>query len=445
MVRKFTERQVVQSWQQLLAQTTELLTESGEWLRVVYPGRLNDGRGADFRDAVIATGRGLSRGDIEVHVSARGWQAHRHHQDPAYNRVVLHVVMRPDAGWATTLENGRSIPVVALNRQPGWNRDLVEESQPDFNGSHMPCRKTALSDEKALANLLDRAGDARFLAKAAKFESDPGNTGAGQALYAGIMGSLGYAKNKLPFLELARRVPLQTLESLVRDRTSDEDCLAQLQARLLGTAGLLPSQRRDKHLTKDDEWVDRLERLWAASHHAEAMSAGDWQLFRVRPSNSPARRIAAMSHLLLRHEDLPGETLRMVQQASDCRRLERELEVTTSGYWAGHTDFGSAVTDCPTLLGASRAADMIVNALLPFAFARGKMASQPKLGEQALDLYRHYPGLAANSVEKHMRQQLGLDSRLARSARRQQGLIHLYQTWCTQGRCPACPLSLLSG
>ncbi len=90
---KVSEGQVVKLWQRQLLKGTELITEAGEPIRIIYPGRVNDDRGADFRDAVIATKSGLVKGDIEVHVKSGGWRAHRHHQDTVYNRVILHVVL----------------------------------------------------------------------------------------------------------------------------------------------------------------------------------------------------------------------------------------------------------------------------------------------------------------------------------------------------------------
>lgn len=87
------ESQVVKLWQHQLLGGVSMVTEEGEPIRIVYPGRLNDGRGADFRDVVIATDRGLMKGEVEVHVKSSSWRAHRHHQDPAYNQVILHVVM----------------------------------------------------------------------------------------------------------------------------------------------------------------------------------------------------------------------------------------------------------------------------------------------------------------------------------------------------------------
>ena len=124
--------------------------------------------------------------------------------------------------------------------------------------------------------------------------------------------------------------------------------------------------------------------------------------------------------------------------------LEKGLIVTTDGYWANHFDFGRASrTANPTLLGSRRAADITINILLPFTLAWAKLDSQPRLAEKALDLYRHYPKLAANTLERHMKRQLGLNNDMVGSAQRQQGLIHIYHTLCTRGRCHFCPLSQL--
>jgi len=78
--------------------------------------------------------------------------------------------------------------------------------------------------------------------------------------------------------------------------------------------------------------------------------------------------------------------------------------------------------------------------LLPFTLAWSQVTSQRDLERKAVDLYRRYPKLAANSVERHMKHQLGLNNNLVNSAQRQQGLIHIYNTLCTQGRCHCCPL-----
>lgn len=90
---KITENQVAQIWQQNLMDNAELITEDGKPIEIIYPGRLNNEQGADFRDAVIVVNKELIRGDVEIHVRSGDWWNHKHHLDPVYNRVVLHVVM----------------------------------------------------------------------------------------------------------------------------------------------------------------------------------------------------------------------------------------------------------------------------------------------------------------------------------------------------------------
>jgi len=446
------ESLIVKIWQHLLLDKTELVTEDGEPIKIVYPGRVNDDRGADFRDAVIVTSQGLAKGDIEVHVKSSSWRAHRHHHDPAYNRVILHVAMWRNTKLATNLQNGKNIPILALHKyikgQLSQRTDEIEMLAP----LNMPCLKAAeRPTTSVMTEFLDSAGEERFLAKAAGFQAGLVQTGASQSLYQGIMATLGYSKNKLPFLELASRLPLQILESITQDKIPDEECLARQQALLLGTAGLLPSQRLNWHPENElnSKWIDKLERLWASFRPTEAMPPNAWHMFKVRPHNYPIRRIAAMSHILLRYrgKGIFEDVVNMVKETplsqGHCRP-EKWLQVTTNGYWATHTDFGlSSRTRNVTLLGRGRAADIIVNAILPFTFAWSRLASYPELEKKAFELYRYYPRLSVNAVERHMRNQLGLSSSLVNSARRQQGLIHIYNTLCTQGRCNHCPLAQL--
>jgi hypothetical protein len=431
-------------WQQLMDRA-ELTTADGEPIRIIYSGRKNDDRGADFRDAVIATDRGIIKGDIEVHVKTSHWQAHRHYQDPAYNRVILQVVLWHDTEAATSLHNGKTVPTLALDRYLGG----ATEHWTGLIPSSMPCRRPVKGlATDTLAKLLDRGGEERFWAKATEFHAELSQTEANQCLYQGIMEALGYAKNKPPMLKLARRVPLHRLQSITGDGISEQECLARLQALLLGTAGLLPSQRRDRHREHDSEtWVDQLEGLWAASGYTQAMSEDEWHLFKVRPNNFPLRRIAAMSYLILRYRQrgIVAEVIDMINQTPVSQgylRLEKGFRVTADGYWASHFDFNlKSRNNNPTLLGRWRAADIAVNVLLPLAHAWGKANSQPEVERKAVDFYCHYPRLATNTVEKHMINQLRLNSGQVNSARRQQGLIHIYNTLCCQGKCNDCPLN----
>jgi hypothetical protein len=153
-----------------------------------------------------------------------------------------------------------------------------------------------------------------------------------------------------------------------------------------------------------------------------------------------------MSYLILQYREkgIFEEVINKIREVPVSKghhELEKMLQISSNGYWASHLDFGSGSRlILPTLLGGRRASDIVVNVLLPFAFAWGKFNSQLELVKKALDLYCGYPSLTVNAVERHMRSQLRLSSNLINSAQRQQGLIHIYNTLCSQGKCHRCRL-----
>lgn len=184
LAASITESQLIELWRRQLLDSRRLVTEDGEAIEIVYPGRLNRDRGADFQDAVIATGRGLSKGDIEVHVNSGDWQGHRHHRDAVYNRVVLHVVMRHNSRTATIRLDGLEVPVLALDK---YLRDPVGQwftQLPPATITSVPCCRVGhSSDVSATAGCLDRAGEERFRDKAVGLQTDITRTELGQLLY----------------------------------------------------------------------------------------------------------------------------------------------------------------------------------------------------------------------------------------------------------------------
>src|SRR5512136_2514952 len=81
-------------WEHRLYNPVGLRTADGESVTVFSPGSPNYDSGPDFTDALIRIGTILFRGDVELHVYAGDWAAHRHHLDTRYNGVILHVALR---------------------------------------------------------------------------------------------------------------------------------------------------------------------------------------------------------------------------------------------------------------------------------------------------------------------------------------------------------------
>jgi hypothetical protein len=439
---RFSEKQAALIWQQMVGK--ELPSSEDELFSVIYPGRNNGDNGPDFRDAVIVNKSHLTKGDVEVHVKSSDWYSHEHHADAEYNNVILHVVMWHDCSSATLLQSGKPIPVLCLAKALRHQAYLLPHQ--------LPCSPILDHvDGQTLEKLLNAAGEERFEQKARHFQVQHSAftaLSAGQVLFRGMMRALGYAKNTKPFADLADRMPLDSLES--------REGLALKQALLLGTAGLLPSQRRPGKFAREKE-VQELEQIWqSAGKQVETMKESDWTFSHIYPNNSPVRRIVAQSYLLERYcaGKLLARILQLVKEASlpnGHQALENGLTVAGDGYWQDHFDFGVRSKTNPVLntgrikygalLGNSKAGEIVVNVILPFAFSWGKLADEPGLMKKAMGLYNSYPQLAENEITRHMAKQLGLEELFDFTACHQQGLIHIFRNYCREGRCIECPLA----
>ena len=280
------ERALAQYWRDHGASLPPLQCDDGSRLRVVYPGRASSAAGPDFRDAVLQRESGeVVRGDVELHLRRRGWEAHGHHTDSGYNGVVLHVVLH-GGDTPITLASGRRVPTAALFPRTLGARARREAPPP------RPLPLAALPTAPSrLARTLDREGDARFFTKVRSFALQPGATAdPSDALYRGLMGGLGYGGNSAAMLRLAEGLPLRALERSLRG-VRREDRRAALASTLLGASGLVVAGRLTRR----------------AGCHAGGRAAGgreeEWKLFRVRPANHPSRRLEGMAALLDRAWD----------------------------------------------------------------------------------------------------------------------------------------------
>jgi hypothetical protein len=436
---KFSEKQVSLIWQQIVGK--ELTSSEDELVSVIYPGRANGDNGPDFRDAVIVNKSHLTKGDVEVHVKSSDWYSHEHHVDAEYNNVILHVAMWHDCNSATLLQSGNPVPVLCLAKALQHQAYLLPYQLPCFQIlDHV--------DRQNLVKLLNTAGEERFKQKAMHFQTKilrpalralSAGEEAGQVLFRGMMRALGYAKNTKPFEDLADRMPLNSIES--------REGLALKQALLLGTAGLLPSQRWQGKVDREKE-VQKLEQIWqSVGKKVKTMKESDWNFSHIYPNNSPVRRIIAQSYLLERYCEgkLLAGILQLVKEAplpGGHRVLENGLTVAGDGYWRDHFDFDvKSKTKISALLGNSKAGEIAVNVILPFTFSWGKLANEEKLTEHAIELYRNYPKLAENCITRHMKKQLFLEEPFDFTACHQQGLIHVFRNYCREGRCSECPLA----
>jgi hypothetical protein len=443
-----TEAQLAVIWRGRRFPAGALVTRDGVPVRVIFQGRAGRGPGPDFRGAVIAGPSGLPlRGDVELHVRSSSFRAHGHETDPAYADVILHVVFDDDTGVDTPLPGGRTAPVVAL---APWVARRAEDLERWLQTPLLwrePCHDAVMRlGEAGVIAALDIEGDHRLEEKASRTAESVRQHGVEQALYEGVLQAMGYGGNAPAMLALARLLPWRRLDRLTR---GSPDRRMHMEALLLGTAGLLPSQRR--HRGPIESYVTQLERIFAAT---ELPSLGHerWKLWGVRPANMPARRIAGCAALFAR-EGGPANLL----TALDARTINdcvRPFMLRPHGFWrdrydpaanpagAGPAGAGPAEAGPARLghgfIGRSRALEIVINVVIPAAMA----AEDRALAAKARALYERLPRTAVYGVTRFIEQALASEGvRVPVNARRAQGLLSLHRDWCSQSGCGRCPLS----
>lgn len=436
-----------------------LKTTSGKTVEVLYPGTQNMDAGPDFKDAILKLDGSLIKGDIEVHLGASGWYAHRHHTDPAYNNVVLHIISEePRAEDLIEREDGVQVQQIYVkipkdSCETGSEKNTAKEQSSQIVEN---CPLSETNEWKILATI-HTAAEQRLREKVEQLQEDLIHCSWDHLIYKKILEALGYSKNQMPFRRLSELVPFETVCSEMQ-WVAEEMALKKCTALLYGAAGLLPSQIKDSELNLDSELLDYvapLEYLWdQMSHRLEIkpMRAHEWQFFRLRPQNFPTRRIAGMVELLFKfykqgfltcfHKMFAGN-------AEDYKKLTRELElkltVNAYGFWSHHYKFDGSLDRSTakkesTLIGKDRARDIIVNTVIPTMFLYASESQEGSLKNTVRELFRRFPKLAENTTTRKMRDQLfdGGRSKAVKFSFQQQGLIYLDKLYCSSLRCSEC-------
>lgn len=396
-----------------------LKTTKGETITILNFGFHNYNAGPDFLNATIKISDTTWVGHVEMHTSASDWLRHKHHLDPAYNNVILHVVYNDDAIAITMCE--QTIPTLVLKNRIE-NRVIDEYQRLLLNADWVPCAaqfdkinptKLEIYLERMLIERLENKCKiiSQYLANS-KNDWE-------YVCYKLIIKYLGLKVNSEAFEMLSDKVPYSLL---VKNRTS----VSMLESLLFGQAGLLHKA--------PDLYTQSLKKeyLYLQKKHAlEPMTGIEWRFARMRPSNFPSIRVAQIAALYFKTPKIFNAIIRHPSIAT----FKEILNICLHEYWDTHYIPGKPSNPKQKHLGLQTVHLIIINAYIPLVFTYAKIKGDVLLKETAIDLYRKLPK-EKNVIIDNWK---ALGVKISNSAS-SQALIELKMQYCNKLKCLNCPI-----
>jgi hypothetical protein len=406
-------------WQFQYFDKHSLATHAGEAVQVFHPGIRNTHAGPDFSDARILIGALEWRGSVEIHIQSSGWLEHRHSDDAAYEKVILHVVWENDKPIVRS--DGSLMPTLELKNRVdltlwGSYKKLIT------GGDGIPCSgmwnhvndvvKLSMFDKVVIQRLEHKAQFAIGLLK--------DNLGDWEeTTYQLLMKNFGFKVNADSFLQLARSIPFKLIHK-------HRDHPAQVEALLFGQAGFLDDLQHDDYAYRLSHEYTLLGKKYSLLDRK--MHASQWRFLRMRPANFPTVRLAQVAAVLIRQAILFSE----LHTSASVSELSRKLMVPQSAYWQHHYQPGKPAAHVP-MLGKTSAHNIIINTLVPLLVAYSLTHDDPVYMDRAINVLQQLPA-EKNSITRHW-SSLGQD---ITSSFDSQACIELYNAYCLKKRCLEC-------
>jgi hypothetical protein len=403
-------------WRYSLLSNLPLRNSKGEEVVVHNPGELNTNAGPDFSNGHVTIGDFSWYGAVEIHLKSSDWISHKHHFDPAYEKVILHVVFENDRD--IFLKTAGDLPVVELKSHIDIkyvkNYKVLSERKLE-----RPCRwELPEISDVVWVNWKDRLLLARLERKCLlveellhRFKNDWNNVA-----WHLVCRSLGLKVNRHAFELLAAAVPNSILK-----RCSNSTF--QLEALLFGQAGLLPELSASPYETA-------LINEYAFLRHKYGlvpMAGSQWKKLRMRPSNFPEIRIAQLAAMAFQNTDCMGMFL----------EIESIKGIEASPYWNTHFSFGQSTLDKRKKIGIATAQSIVINAVVPMLFFYGKTRSNETIANKAFRLLEEMP-CEKNKVIREW----GSDGITADNAGDSQALLELKNEFCDSKKCLSCMIGV---
>jgi hypothetical protein len=243
-----------------------------------------------------------------------------------------------------------------------------------------------------------------------------------ETTYQLLAKNFGFKINAEPFLMLAQKIPLKIL-------LKHADNLFQIEALLFGMAGFLETQTEDEYQLKLQKEFNYLANKY--SLHDKKLALHQWKFLRLRPANFPTIRIAQFAKVIQENIHLFSLFLHF----EDIQTFKKIFLLSPSEYWQSHYIFSKPSDNKEAKLGKSSYENILINTVVPLLYSHAKNKDLPENLHKALGILESIP-CEKNNVTT-LWEELGLKVKTSFDS---QGLIQLYNNYCTRKKCLSCTM-----
>jgi hypothetical protein len=409
------------AWQHKLLKPGPLYSISGKEISIIKQGELNRDSGPDFFNARIRVNNIILAGNIEVHVKTSDWLKHNHQTDKSYDNIILHLVYQNDAEIEQNTEY--NVEVVELKKL--LPEHLLKGYQSLINsGQRLACNaQLAAVNEITFTSWMQRMLIERMETKIAwiekLFESFEGNYA--QTFYTVLLRNFGFKVNALPFEILSKHLPVNLL-------VKHSDNLLQLEALLLGTAGLLDKQFEHPYVLNLQNEFSYLKN----KYQIIPMSGELFKFSRLRPANFPTLRLAQFAQLI----HFRPQLIQSPQAYMNAKHLIKLLDIQPANYWQHHYNLNGSKNERSLCFGKNSKENIVINTFAVFFFFYSRKTGLEEFRDLSLVL------LEECSFEQNTKTKLFSEKKqLLKSAADSQAAIHLHDNYCVKKNCLRCGIA----
>lgn len=403
-------------WQYQLFDKQNLQTTDGHSLNIIRLGIWNRESGPDFSQAQIRIGDMVWFGSVEIHIRASDWKQHKHHLDPAFDNVILHVVWEHPK--AILHQDGTRIPTLALkDRVDNLLLKKYVRLLQDEHANQLACasyltkfssiHKFSVLEKSALKRLERKSAEVKLFWKNQQNDWQ-------QTAFQWICRAYGFNVNAEAFATLGTKLPYQHL-------LAERDSLENVVALLFEVSGLTDDSFCSKKVINA---AKHLSHKYAIETYA--MQKHEFRWSRLRPPNFPEVRLVQLAAFLYQHPNLIDILLHLESYKAIFTLFEKTNNLIVSYR-----------PELPKVkvLGKESIHTIIINAIVPFRYAYGIHNADDEIKDQAVNLLQEIPAERNRFTKIFSQYNFPLLTALE-----SQGVLEQYRFVCQEKRCLECDI-----